>query len=111
MVRLKCEACNHIWNETAKQTRGLHVFCSKCGDLHHSHSQPIIPNKPFVVNKDTADETKEQNRKKGKMINEPDTFSLRQLGVVDGQVKGYALGYRTKEIGEKDKNEDKETGN
>jgi phage FluMu protein Com len=105
LVRLKCrnKNCSKVWLESKSQRASDHVFCPKCGELNHSHSKPIIPNKPFIVNKDTADESKAKNRKKGVQAKPADTFSLRQLGVVDGKVKGYALGYRTVE---KEKKED-----
>lgn len=53
MVRLTCgsKTCNHVWNETKKQSQSENVYCPKCGALHHTHTKPINPTKPFKVRK------------------------------------------------------------
>ena len=53
MVRLTCvsKTCNYVWKETKKQSESDHVYCPKCGALHHSHAKPINPTNPFKVKK------------------------------------------------------------
>ena len=99
MVRLTCKSakCNHVWLENKKQRASEHVFCPKCNDLHHSHTPPINPPKTIIINEESAKEAKKR-MVKSPQINPAETFSLRQLGVIDMKTKGVALGYRTKEI-------------
>jgi len=56
MVRLQCQKCHHVWNETKKQSQSEEVHCQKCNELHHKHTKPINPPKPIKVKKKKVEE-------------------------------------------------------